>query len=67
MADIENLSVELEAVAALLCYIGSPFQNGETSLVNDTLGSALFGIQRYVERINADVTEIAEGEIKKKK
>ncbi len=67
MADLENISVELETVAALLCYVGMPFTEGKPSIVDDTLGSALYGIQRYVERINADVNEIAEAEIKKKK
>lgn len=56
--DLGDIAAELDAVAALLVIVGSPFQEDDNRTSGRTIGDALFGLQRYVERINEDVIRI---------
>lgn len=56
--EIGDISAELEAIAALLLMVGTPFQDGSNTFSSEAVGCALYGIQRYVERLKDDLDMI---------
>lgn len=58
--NLYDLSAELDGVAALMLALSGPRLEGEELLVPVKMGEALFAIENYVERINADLINYAE-------
>lgn len=58
--DLYDMSAELDGVAALMLALSGPRLEGEELLTPVKMGEALFAIENYVERINADLLSYAD-------
>ena len=53
---VEDLAVEIDGAAALAYSIAAPLLENESTITPETLGSAIYSLAQYLERISADLT-----------
>lgn len=58
---INDLSANLDGLAAMLTVLSVGFLEDEVTETNSTIGNALFGLADYAERIADDLQAIADG------
>ena len=60
--NLYDMSAELDGVAALVLALSAPYLEGEGLLTPVKMGEALCGIENYIERINTDLLNYADGQ-----
>lgn len=53
--DIFDISVEVSAVSAIVAGLRIQFEDGNSRLSDDSMNLALFGVERYLDRIVNDI------------